>query len=356
MKRLTVVGMIVVVMLVFTGLSWMDAYSESNTAFKIDGVSYVPYSNSLKPMLSNPPQYGWTVCENLGVGPVPGQPELGDRQKLQLCTRNGWKVNVYCDDPGVTTPPYHTVQCERKLGTSPFQYTCGSEYQLLIQFKIAETPTPVPTNTPTNTATSTETPTPTSTPTNTASPTETPTPTNTLASGQPGGSLDTNCHRCIVSVWNDGDYGASFNFRVLLEGEPIYDSDLAPPSQTGRLEPGQRLEFPYEWNLTTDGIEVEAYILVVSDDENKFETDPPIKRTLDCATPVPTNTKRPKPSKTPEPYVPPETGGSDGIVPAGDLSNAPETAPDYTPFLGFVTLLLAAFGIRKGIMCIKKKS
>ena len=125
------------------------------------------------------PIFGWVVCEDLGMGTVPGVPE--PVQHFRLCHQQGWELLAYCLEPEVPPPPVETI-CER---IDDDTYWCGDGIQQLRHFQILQTPTPVPpdtatptqTETPTPTQTETSTPTPTFTLTNTPLPTVTPTAT-----------------------------------------------------------------------------------------------------------------------------------------------------------------------------------
>jgi hypothetical protein len=112
------------------------------------------------------PVNGWIVCQDLGIGPVPGLP--GPRQRFVLCHPSGWQVRVYCLDTTKPPPPLGR-SCTR---ISSDTYRCGNINQPLKEYQILVTPT----HTPTPTATQTPTLTPTSTPTSTSTPVFTPTP------------------------------------------------------------------------------------------------------------------------------------------------------------------------------------
>jgi len=127
------------------------------------------------PPLADKPIYNWRVCQDLGVGPVPGLPE--PHQRLRLCHNKGWEVLAYCLRPDLPVPELGTI-CTR---ISKDSYWCGKGMQPLKEYKLVQDPTDTPTPTATFTATSTPTftPTPTSTPTYTPTPTSTNTPTST---------------------------------------------------------------------------------------------------------------------------------------------------------------------------------
>jgi hypothetical protein len=110
------------------------------------------------------PVDGWIVCQDLGIGPVPGLP--GPRQRLLLCHPSGWQVRVYCLDTTKPPPPIgHS--CTR---TGWDTYRCGKIYQPLREYRIQTTPTSTPTPSPTATQTPTLTPTATATSTSTPAP------------------------------------------------------------------------------------------------------------------------------------------------------------------------------------------
>jgi hypothetical protein len=136
---------------------------------------------------TTPPQYNWYVCEDLGIGSVPGLPGL--YQRLRLCHRRGWQVLAYCIEPNIPPPPLNTT-CSRITADT---YWCGDLFQLLREYALEETPTPAPTDTqtpvPTQTSTSTPLPSATASPSPTASPTETNTPTPATP---PGGTVPPN--------------------------------------------------------------------------------------------------------------------------------------------------------------------
>ena len=99
------------------------------------------------------PVNGWIVCQNLGIGPIPGIP--GTRQRFILCHPSGWQVRVYCLDTSKPPPPLgHS--CRR---VSSDTYWCGNVYQPLREYQLLATSTIVPTPTLTPTPTSTPTPT-----------------------------------------------------------------------------------------------------------------------------------------------------------------------------------------------------
>lgn len=136
------------------------------------------------------PTDGWRVCQDLGIGSVPGLGE--DRQRFVLCNPpTGWQVQAYCLNPGVT-PPSVGAYCSM---VSDSTFWCGDGIQQLEFYGILQLP-PTPTSTFTATATSTATTTsipPTFTPgpsqtapAATRAPTTAATPVVRVAPGGPG--------------------------------------------------------------------------------------------------------------------------------------------------------------------------
>lgn len=123
------------------------------------------------------PIEGWIVCQDLGIGPVPGLPD--NRQRFILCHPSGWEVRVYCLDVG-DPPPNIGRNCTR---INEDTYFCGNAFQRLREYRVLVTPTDTPT--PTNTPTPTSTPTPTQTPTPTFTSTSTATATSTATPHAP---------------------------------------------------------------------------------------------------------------------------------------------------------------------------
>lgn len=116
------------------------------------------------------PTEGWRVCEDLGVGTVPGLGE--ERQRFLVCNNPaGWEVQAYCLDPG-QTPPSVGAYCSL-VGENTLW--CGDAVQQIEIYAILQIP-PTPSATPTATQTSTATMTPTATPSPTSTMTSTATP------------------------------------------------------------------------------------------------------------------------------------------------------------------------------------
>lgn len=104
---------------------------------------------------SDKPRYNWRVCEDLGVGPVPGVPDT--RQRFRLCHNQGWQLLAYCLQPSRPAPEVGTI-CSR---INDDTYWCGEGIQNLQEYAILQTPAPTPT--PTFTPTVTPSPSPTGT-------------------------------------------------------------------------------------------------------------------------------------------------------------------------------------------------
>ena len=117
------------------------------------------------------PKYGWYVCHDLGIGPIP---DANPAQRFILCHPGGWALYAYCIDQSKPTPPIGTI-CEM---IDEDTFWCEDPYQPLKIYEISTTPTPTLTITPTSTHTSTSTHTPTFAPTHTS--THTPTSTATI--------------------------------------------------------------------------------------------------------------------------------------------------------------------------------
>ena len=84
------------------------------------------------------PQHGWTVCVDLGVGTVPGQP--GDLQRVRMCHGDGWQVDTFCLEPAKPVPQVG-VMCSMVSSTD---FWCGDEVQQLREYQIQQTPPPAP--------------------------------------------------------------------------------------------------------------------------------------------------------------------------------------------------------------------
>ena len=119
------------------------------------------------------PKYGWYVCQDLGVGPIP---DANPAQRFILCHPGGWEMFTYCIDQTKPSPPIGTI-CEY-IGDDTFW--CVDPYQPLKIFEISTTPTPTMTPSSTLTVTPTFTTTPTHTPTHTVTSTPTRTATRTM--------------------------------------------------------------------------------------------------------------------------------------------------------------------------------
>jgi len=137
------------------------------------GMLWAPVQSSsiaLEPHLSGSlgqsQQYGWQVCAIAEIGPIPG---LGNRQKVELCHSDGWRIMTYCLDPDLPVPAVGEFCSQTSAGV----FWCGDDVQRLQFFSIMETPGPqeaTRTRTPTPSATPTRLPTLTKTLTRTALP------------------------------------------------------------------------------------------------------------------------------------------------------------------------------------------
>ena len=95
MKRFDRIGGILAgISLVFIIVLFASNWSTRSPAMQAKTVS----------LYSQKPVNGWVVCGNLGIGPVPGVPDL--RQRLKLCHDAGWVVYTYCIQPGLPVPPF----------------------------------------------------------------------------------------------------------------------------------------------------------------------------------------------------------------------------------------------------------
>ncbi|MBW6465237.1 MAG: hypothetical protein K0B06_01875 [Brevefilum sp.] len=145
------------------------------TSFLLLGLEFVyPKINVSTP--KNMPINGWVVCEDLGIGEVPGH---SPAQRFRLCNGDFWELLAYCANQSLPAPPEGTV-CEL---IDEDTFWCSDDYQPIRIYEILPTstarPTVTATLTPTHTPTSTPTHTPTSTPTHTPTNTPTPSPTYT---------------------------------------------------------------------------------------------------------------------------------------------------------------------------------
>jgi hypothetical protein len=134
------------------------------------------------------PEHGWSVCAVLYLDTIPGVPD--QRQVFELCHNTGWRLQVYCLNPGVPYPALG-AQCSE---ISEGRYWCGDGVQELQVYGVLQTPPATLTPTPTSTLTSTATPPPstlTPTPPAAAAATATtvPVPYSRPRAGGPG-SLD----------------------------------------------------------------------------------------------------------------------------------------------------------------------
>jgi len=105
--------------------------------------------NTIK--LSYQPSEGWTVCADLGVGPVPGLNIT--RQRFRLCSDTGWEILAYCLEPERPMPPIGRMCSEFDPGV----FWCGDDVQQVQFYQVAQRPTPGSTRTPTSTLTRTPT-------------------------------------------------------------------------------------------------------------------------------------------------------------------------------------------------------
>lgn len=122
-----------------------------------------PFPDSL-PQLQEPrPIYDWYVCEELGVGAIPGVPE--PRLRFRVCHNDGWELLAYCLQPNWPAPEVGSACALIDDNT----FWCGEGLQNLREYAILQTP--IPTTTPTLAQTETPTPTASVTP---VTPTQTP--------------------------------------------------------------------------------------------------------------------------------------------------------------------------------------
>lgn len=148
---------------------------------------------------SDLPRYNWRVCEDLGVGPVPGVPD--NRQRFRLCHNQGWELLTYCLQPSRPAPSTGTI-CSR---TNDDTFWCGNGIQNLRTYRVLQTPAP------------------TSTPTNTPIPTSTPTPTSTGTSAPPAEAPSRTPRQpaapSIVRAVQPGGIGAIVSSKRIRKGE-----------------------------------------------------------------------------------------------------------------------------------------
>lgn len=145
------------------------------TIFVIVSLSFLLLSTPKTALGQAPlPQNGWTVCQDLGIGPVPGQ---GSLQRLRMCGSD-YEVDTYCLQPALPAPAVGTM-CSMVNGTD---FWCGDTVQIMRLYQIVATPQP-PTATPPPTATQPPAPTATTVP---PAPQETPNvqPTATVVAAQ----------------------------------------------------------------------------------------------------------------------------------------------------------------------------
>lgn len=134
--------------------------------------------------------HGWQVCAIGGIGSVPG---VGNRQMIELCHSDGWRIMTYCLNPGQPVPELGAF-CSQ---TSPGIFWCGEGVQEVKQLSVLETPGPRDTAAPTRTLTPT-------TPVRTATVTPTninlPAPSATAFSRPRAGGLG-NVEVGLVILW-----------------------------------------------------------------------------------------------------------------------------------------------------------
>ncbi|MGW8249424.1 MAG: hypothetical protein ACWGO1_02190, partial [Anaerolineales bacterium] len=137
--------------------------------FRSDSSRPRPLPDSI-PQLQEPrPIYDWYVCEDMGMGPVPGVSD--PRQRFRVCHDQGWEVLAYCLQPNWPAPEVGAACALIDDNT----FWCGEGIQNLREYAVLQTPVPTPTVAPQQT----ETPTPTTTSTPIAA---TQTPGTPLAS------------------------------------------------------------------------------------------------------------------------------------------------------------------------------
>lgn len=87
---------------------------------------------------SEKPVDGWIICQDLGVGTVPGLDEV--RQRFKLCHPTGWEVLTYCLRPGLPQPAIG-ASCTR---TGEDTYWCGRGIQPVKEYTVVQIPTTPP--------------------------------------------------------------------------------------------------------------------------------------------------------------------------------------------------------------------
>jgi hypothetical protein len=130
------------------------------------------------------PVHGWTVCADLGVGPVPGLP--ASVQRLRLCQGSGWEVQAYCLNPQQPAPALGSA-CSMLNDTD---FWCGDSVQQLRNYQLLQTPAPSSTPLPSSTPSPLPSPTATVTPLPSLTPTL-PLPSETVEVTPPSGGFDT---------------------------------------------------------------------------------------------------------------------------------------------------------------------
>ena len=153
--------------LVAAGVFWLRN-ADKASAFPLP-LEMLPISISADAM----PIDGWVVCEDLGVGQVPGV--SGVVQRMMMCNGSGWRISAYCIEPAKPAPPLNQI-CSMVNATD---FWCGDMVQMFRQLRVIQTPQATSTAIPTATETPSPTPTPTSTPTLTPTATSIPTVTST---------------------------------------------------------------------------------------------------------------------------------------------------------------------------------
>ncbi len=183
-----------VILLMFAaGVVWgMLAPAEPGTALA-NGLQAPLDDRLAAPLEAAKPVYNWWVCEDLGLGPVPGVSGL--RQRFRLCHHQDWEVLAYCTQPGLPAPSLGQ-RCTR---ISNKTYQCGSGVQVVREYDILDTPAPSPTITATPGPNDTPTPTPT---TPAPSPTFTPTPTRTATTVSPTTPARPACGPAARAFWS----------------------------------------------------------------------------------------------------------------------------------------------------------